>query len=193
MDQWMAAQPESETEYLGATVATAPEPNLRAEFGANLEANYPRLVAQLCMITLNPGEAQDLVQESYARAWQRWSDIRDLPDPTGWVRQMAVRSSNRRWRRLLTKLGRGRSTAEAPSEDPQHAVVLNALRHIPPYRRRALVLGDVAQLPLDEIAEIEGIGPDVAEARLTHARRELNELMSVQPSSAASPSNWEDM
>lgn len=193
MDQWMAAQPESATEYLGAAVATAPEPNLRAEFGANLEANYPRLVAQLCMITLSPGEAQDLVQEAFARAWQRWGDIRELPDPTHWVRQMAVRGSNSRWRRLLSKLGRGKNTGEVPSDDPQHATVLDALRQIPPYRRRALVLGDVAQLSLEEIADIEGIAPSVAEARLTHARRELNEYMAMQGPAPASPSHWEDM
>ena len=192
MDQWMAPQTESETEYLGAAVATAPEPNFRAEFGSNLEANYPRMVAQLCMITLDANEAQNLVQEAYARAWQRWSDVRELQDPTGWVRQVAVRASNGRWRKLMAKIGR-RRPAETPSDDPRHAAVLDGLRQIPPYRRRALVLGDVAQVPLEEIAEIEGIAPAVADARLTHARRELNELMAVQSMPAASPSNWEDM
>jgi RNA polymerase sigma-70 factor (ECF subfamily) len=194
MDEWTGAQMDSETEYLGAAVATAPEPNLRAEFGANLEANYPRLVSQLCMITLSPAEAQDLVQEAYARAWQRWSDIRELRDPTQWVRQMAVRGSSRRWRRLLTRLGiGGRRTNESPSDDPRHAAVLSALAKMPPYRRRVLVLGDVAQLPIHEVAEIEGISPGVAEARLTHARRELNELLAVHPPSAPPAANWEDM
>jgi RNA polymerase sigma-70 factor, ECF subfamily len=194
MDEWAGTHPDSETEYLGTAVATAPEPNLRAEFGMNLEANYPRLVSQLCLITLSPSEAQDLVQEAYARAWQRWSDIRELRDPTQWVRQMAVRSSTRRWRRLLSRLGiGGRRTDEAPSDDPRHAEVLSALAKMPAYRRRALVLGDVAQLPINEIAEIEGIAPGVAEARLTHARRELNELLAVNPPSVPPAANWEDM
>lgn len=194
MDQWTGADLNSETEYLGGSVATAPEPNFRAEFGANLEANYPRLVSQLCMITLSPADAQDLVQEAYARAWQRWADVRELPDPTQWVRQMAVRGSGRRWRKLLSKIGiGGRRTDETPSDDPRHAAVLSALAKMPAYRRRALVLGDVAQLPIHEVADIEGIAPGVAEARLTHARRELNELLAVHPPSVPPSANWEDM
>jgi RNA polymerase sigma-70 factor, ECF subfamily len=193
MSEWDNVQPDSATEYLGSGVATVAQPNLRAEFGASLEANYPRLVSQLCMITLSPAEAQDLVQEAYARAWQRWSDIRELRDPTDWVRQMAVRGSTRRWRRMLSRLGiGGRRSTETPSDDPQHAAVLQALAQMPSYRRRALVLGDVAQLPITEVAEIEGIAPGVAEARLTHARRELNELLAAQ-APAAPPPNWEDM
>jgi RNA polymerase sigma-70 factor (ECF subfamily) len=187
------------TQYLGdssATVAAAPEPNLRAEFGAHLEANYPGLVAQLCMITLNATEAQDLVQEAYSRAWQRWSDIRELPNPTGWVRYMAVQGSNRRWRRFLSKLGidrYGGKNATPPSDDPAHQAVLSALGQMPQYRRRVLVLADVAQVSIADIAELENLDIGVAEARLAYAQRELTEIMSQGPSTVPPTANWEDM
>lgn len=177
--------------YLGGGVALAPAPSLRAEFGAHLETHYPRLIAQLCMITLNATEAQELVQDAYARAWQRWADVRELPDPTGWVRQMAVRGSTRRWRRLLGP-NRNRSAA-SPSDDPQHAAVLDALRQIPPYRRRVLVLGDVAHLPVAEIAEIESVDVGVVEGRLAHARRELSEFLATRPQTQPPAGTWEDM
>ena len=45
---------------------------LRVDFGAHLEANYQRLVAQLYAITLDPGEAHDVVQDAYSRAWRSW-------------------------------------------------------------------------------------------------------------------------
>jgi RNA polymerase sigma-70 factor (ECF subfamily) len=183
-----------EVEYPGGALALAPDPGPRAEFGALLEAHYPRLVAQLCMITLNTSEAQDLVQDAYARAWQRWSDIRDLPDPTGWVRQTAVRATTRRWRRLLGRLGLDRRPpAEAPSDDPRHAAVLDALRQIPPQRRRVLVLADVAHVPLAEVAEIESIDFGVAEERLAHARHELDELMASRPATQPPAGTWEDL
>jgi RNA polymerase sigma-70 factor (ECF subfamily) len=193
MDNWAEYQQGSHSEYLGSSVGSALEPNLRAEFGVSFETNYPRLVSQLCMITLDPAEAQDLVQEAYARAWQRWSDVRQLPDPTRWVRQMAVRGSTRKWRKLLSKLGVGRRSNEAPSDDPIHAALLMALGRMPSYRRRVLVLGDVAQLPIEEIAEIENIAPPLVEARLAHARRELNELLAPHPTSSPSNPNWENM
>lgn len=188
----MAAEPPPG--YPGGSVATAVEPNFRAEFGAQLEANYPRLVAQLCMITLNAAEAQDLVQEAYARAWQRWSDVRELPDPTGWVRHMAVKASNRRWRRLLSRLGLDRKKAvESPSDDPAHQAVLRALGQMPLYRRRILVLADVAQVSLVEVAEIEGLDVGVTEARLAYARRELNEILAQGQATIPPAVSWEDM
>src|SRR6478672_6161556 len=50
--------------------AAAPTPaQLRVDFGAHLEANYRRLVAQLYAITLDPAEAHSVVQDAYSRAW----------------------------------------------------------------------------------------------------------------------------
>jgi RNA polymerase sigma-70 factor (ECF subfamily) len=71
--------------------------------------------------------------------------------------------------------------------------VLDALRQIPPYRRRVLVLADVAHLPLTEVAEIESIDTGVVEGRLAHARRELNEFMALRPQTQPPAANWEDM
>lgn len=178
----------------GATTVMEPS-SPRAEFGAHFEANYPRLVAQLCLITLNATQAQDLVQEAYARAWQRWSEIRELPDPAGWIRHMAVRGSNSRWRRVLAKFGleRSKGGAEPPTNDPQHRAVLEALAEIPPYRRRVLVLADIAHAPLIEIAELEGLDIGVVEARLAFARRELTDLMALRPPTVPPTANWEDL
>lgn len=177
-----------------ATIAVtfAPPSNLRAEFGAHLEATYPRLVAQLCMITLDAGQAQELVQDAYARAWQRWSGVRELPDPTGWIRALAVRSSANRWRRLL-RLRRPRPAASA-STDPDHVAVLEALAQLTPHRRRALVLSDVAHLPIAEVARVEDITAVVAEARVLRGRDELARGLAARPSTdPAVAAAWEQM
>src|SRR3954463_13762483 len=52
-------------------VQDAPVPTpaqLRVDFGAHLETNYRRLVAQLYAITLDPAEAHSAVQDAYSRA-----------------------------------------------------------------------------------------------------------------------------
>lgn len=174
-------------------IAVAGPVNLRLEFGSHLEASYPRLVAQLCMITLNTAQAHSLVQDAYARAWQRWSTVRELPDPTGWIRQLAVRASARRWRRLLLRLGGPRAGESWPT-DPGHVTVLKALGRLTPYRRRALVLSDVARLPIIEVARLENVAPAVAEARVLRAREELAEALAArQVTDPAVAAAWEDM
>ncbi|MBV9312220.1 MAG: hypothetical protein JO100_00495 [Pseudonocardia sp.] len=175
----------------GRWAAVAPASRLRAEFGAHLEANYPRLVSQLCMITLDTNLAHELVQDAYARAWQRWSTVRERPDPTGLILQMAVRASDRWWRRLMSRLTR---SGEAAAHVPGHQAVLKALERLTPRRRRALVLADVAHLPLEEVARVEGVSVGVAEARLLRARSELTEALSVPPTTAPEARTpWEDM
>ena len=44
-------------------------------------------------LTGDPGEAQDLVQEAYARAWQRWRRQRGYEDPEAWLRLIVNRLS----------------------------------------------------------------------------------------------------
>jgi len=42
-------------------------------------------------MTGSRAEAEDCVQEAYARAWQRWDKVSGYGDPEAWVRTVAVR------------------------------------------------------------------------------------------------------
>lgn len=106
---------------------TLPHGELRADFGAHLETHYPRLVAQLYAITLNPQEAHDAVQDAYSRAWRRWSSLRaDEPVPgtedpvVGWVRRVAIRTSMRG--RLLRRRRRPSAEETDPRTDRKSVV-----------------------------------------------------------------------
>jgi RNA polymerase sigma-70 factor (ECF subfamily) len=167
-------------------------PDIRAEFGAHLEANYPRLIAQLCMITLDLDQAHELVDDAYARAWQRWSTVRELPDPTGWVRQLAVRASGSRWRRIRKRLKR--SGVVGKIDDPEQLAVLESLGKLTLYLRRPLVLADVAHLTFEEVARVENIVPVLAESRVLRARDELERALSDRPPVEPGPgAGWEQM
>ncbi|MCW0215971.1 MAG: sigma-70 family RNA polymerase sigma factor [Pseudonocardia sp.] len=152
--------------------------DLRADFGAHFEAHYPRLVAQLFAITLDSGEAHELVQDAYSRAWRRWSDIGRGPDPAGWVRRVAVRSSMRSWRRLLSRAGL-RSTRIPDSEtvDPRTRAVLHALARLGAPERRSIVLRHMAGMPTAEIAALEGVSAGAVQARLARADHVVAEGM----------------
>src|SRR6476646_9406597 len=112
--------------------APAPTPaHLRLDFGAHLEANYRRLVAQLYAITFDPAEAHSAVQDAYSRAWRTWATVSRSPDSVGWVRRVAVRSTIRSWRRLRLRSRR----PVGPGPETPTGAVLAALRGPAPHGR----------------------------------------------------------
>lgn len=145
---------------------------LRIDFGAHLEANYQRLVAQLYAITLDPGEAHDVVQDAYSRAWRDWENISRQTDPTGWVRSVAIRSSARSWRRIFG----GRSAIDGEA-DARTAAMLAALKRLRPAERRCVVLHHMAGLTVAEIAIVEKSTSEKVRSRLAKAQSVVTEGM----------------
>jgi RNA polymerase sigma-70 factor (ECF subfamily) len=165
---------------------------LRADFGAHFEAHYQRLVAQLYAITLNPAEAHDVVREAYSRAWRRWAEIGVSADPAGWVRRVAVRSTMRSWRRVAARVAPGRRRrALADVGEPRTRAVLLALGRLHDRERRAVVLVDMAGVPVVEVAALEQVPPGTVAARLSRARRVVGDALaeagSGLPASAPGP------
>jgi RNA polymerase sigma-70 factor (ECF subfamily) len=150
---------------------------LRVDFGAHLEANYQRLVAQLYAITLDPGEAHDVVQDAYSRAWRSWVAIGRTPDPSAWIRRVAVRSTIRSWRRVAARFGIGRPRAIGAGADPRTRALLSALGRLSPAERRAVVLHHMAGTSIEEIAAVEQASTGLIEARLARARHVVTEGM----------------
>jgi DNA-directed RNA polymerase specialized sigma24 family protein len=156
----------------------APSPaQLRVDFGAHLEANYQRLVAQLYAITLDPGEAHDVVQDAYSRAWRSWATVSRSEDPTAWVRRVAVRSTIRSWRRVLARVGIGRPKAVGEGVDPRTGAMLAALGRLPAPERRCVVLSHMAGASLSDIAAVEQVSRGTVQARLARARQVVTEGM----------------
>lgn len=145
---------------------------LRVDFGAHLEANYQRLVAQLYAITLNADQAHSVVQDAYSRAWRNWAVIGRSADPTGWVRRVAVRTTMRSWRHVLARFGLARKSPPVPEGlDERTTALLTALRELPPPERRSVVLFHMAGLSTGEIAAVEQVSPTTVSTRLDRARR----------------------
>lgn len=155
--------------------APLPAPaSLRVDFGAHLEAHYQRLVAQLYAITLDPGEAHDAVQDAYSRAWRRWAEVGSSPDPTGWVRRVAVRSTHRSWRSSLRRAGllRARPIGDG---DSRTGALLAALARLSPAERRVVVLFHMVGLDRAQIAALERVSTAAVRDRLGRAHQVVSE------------------
>lgn len=153
------------------------------QFGEFYTATAPRMVAQLYAMIGDLSEAEDAVQEAYARAWSRWRRVGTYADPVGWVRTVAYRIAVSSWRR-----SRSRWTAHVRSESTQPVAALNpdtvalvvALRQISPSQRRAIVLHYLAGLNVQEIAQETGSSPSAVKAQLSRGRQALAPLLSVE-------------
>lgn len=148
----------------------------REEFTSFYAASFPRLVGQLYAMTGDRGEAQDAVQEAFARAWVRRATLDGTGSPEAWVRVTAWRIAASRWRRAregmrLLLLTAQPGTTAGPG--PDRVAFVDALRRVPAEQRRALVLYHLCDLTVDQIAAETGVRPGTVKARLARGRAAL--------------------
>ena len=68
-----------------------------ADFDALYQARYGDVVAMAYALTGDLAEAQDLAQEAFCRAWQRWSTLAGFDDPLAWIRRVTANLAASRW------------------------------------------------------------------------------------------------
>jgi RNA polymerase sigma-70 factor (ECF subfamily) len=135
-----------------------------------------RLLRYAYGLTGDPAEAQDLVQEAYARAWQRWRRLSGYDDPEAWLRLVVNRLSADRWRRLGIRRARAAAepplpTVRPPSEDV--VLLVQAMRELPEAQRRALALHYLLDRSIAEISSETGATLGTVKSRLSRGRTAL--------------------
>lgn len=162
------------------------------EFDEFYAASVGRLVGQLYAMTGDLAEAQDVVQEAFARAWERRRRLDRDNAPEAWVRTVASRLAVSRWRRVRTALMSARRQgppAPVPPPEPHHVALVNALRQIPEAQRRAIVLHHLCDLSVEQVAAETGSPEGTVKARLSRGRAALARLLEdteLDPRSARS-------
>jgi RNA polymerase sigma-70 factor (ECF subfamily) len=130
-------------------------------------------------------EAQDVVQEAYARAWQRWAQVADYDEPAAWVRTVAWRLAISRRRkarnRLAAALRLHARPAPAVEPSPDTAAVVWALRQLPDAQRRALALRYLCDLSVEAVAEETGVSVGTVKSRLSRGREALAAVLAETP------------
>ena len=133
--------------------ATAPDITA-VTFDDFYDATAMRVVRYAYALTGNVPDAQDIAQEAFARAWQRWDSIRGYDSPEAWVRRVATNLATSRFRRDR----RARAAAhkllasDVPEISTDAVALIAALRTLPERQRVVLVLHYVADLPVSQIA-----------------------------------------
>ena len=155
-------------------------PGSDEDFDAFYRATSRSLLAQLYALTGDWAEAQDCLQEAYARAWQRWPAVQRLDVPAAWVRVVGLRLARSRWRRAQQALALHRRHAPADEVDgptPDAVALTRALQQLPDAQRLALVLHHLGDLSVAEVARETGAPEGTVKARLSRGRAALALLL----------------
>jgi RNA polymerase sigma-70 factor (sigma-E family) len=154
-------------------------------------ATARRVVRHAYALTGNIADAQDVAQEAYARAWQRWESVGGCDSPEAWVRRVATNLALSRFRRDRTARAAAHqliARAVAPEISPDTVALVAALRTLPERQRVVLVLHYLADLPVGQIATELRCPVGSVKAWLSRGREALAAAMNDEGTGAGSKS-----
>jgi len=155
-------------------------------------ATARRVVRHAYALTGNVADAQDIAQEAFARAWQRWDAVRGCDSPEAWVRRVTTNLATNRYRRDRTARAAAHQllARDVPEISPDTVALVAALRTLPERQRVVLVLHYLADLPVSQIAAELRCPVGSVKAWLARGRDALQAILrdeSAPPDPAADP------
>jgi RNA polymerase sigma factor (sigma-70 family) len=143
---------------------------------------YTRVLSAVIMSCGDRNDAEDAVQDAYAKALRRWDEVGGYDAPDAWVTKVAVRQlwKNARPRRQEQLWLEVRVPPVAtPEETAEAREVLSALATLPLNVRAALVLCRVLGWPQQEIAEVFGVPRATIANRILRGQAMLTKLLGM--------------
>jgi RNA polymerase sigma factor (sigma-70 family) len=149
-------------------------------FESVFESEYPRLLRALYLVTGSRHEAEELAQDTFVRAYERWHLVARAENRAGYLYRMAVNL----YRSKLRRLGRAARHMTKPDPEPDSFAatddrdeIARALATLPESQREAVVLVSWLGMTDDEAGAILGISPVTVRVRIHRARLVLRPLL----------------
>ncbi|UYM06777.1 SigE family RNA polymerase sigma factor [Solicola gregarius] len=159
----------------------------REEFDAFVLGAWPRLFRTAYALSGNRHDAEDMLQNAFARAYANWRRVRRADSPEAYVHRIVANETVTAWRRRWRQVER---STEAPPDtaSPGHAeavsertAIWEAIRALPPRQRAVVVLRYYEDLSEKDIAAVLGIAPGTVKSQASHAMKTLRSQLRPVP------------
>lgn len=183
----VAAQPDTPSQAEDPAGASAPrlvvvaaQDGRSGSFEEFFAAEYARLLRALYLVTGTRHEAEELAQDTFVRALERWHLVTRAENRAGYVYRMALNLHRSRLRRVARAAKR--AVQPPPEPDPfaaadERDAIGRALAALPAGQREAVVMVEWLGLSDDEVGAMLGISPVTVRVRIHRARGTLRPLL----------------
>ena len=150
---------------------------LTPSFEAFFDAEYRRVVGLTLALCGRRALAEELAQDAFVKAYQRWTVVSTYDDPGAWVRRVAANLATSTLRRrlvearALTRLAARRPAADEPPLPD--AGFWAAVRRLPKRQAQCVALHYLEDRSTAEVAAVLGISEATVRVHLHRARTEL--------------------
>lgn len=149
-------------------------------------AAMPGLLRFGHVLTGDPHQAEELVQQALVSTWARWRSIKH-DQPHAYVRRAMVHTHTSWWRRSRREahLPAGFDAAAPEGHDlGERDRIIAALRHLPPRQRAVIVLRYYEDLSEAGIAEILGCSAGTVKSQASRALKTLSNHLTADSEGA---------
>lgn len=145
-------------------------------------AEYHLVLGVLLMVTADRQDAEDIAQDAFGRAFERWSSVAHHANPEAWVRRVALNRAVSAWRRSRTARRAGErlgTTSQVVAGDPvlSDEGVWHQVARLPRRQAQTIALRYVEDRSDAQIANILGISMGSVKTHLHRAHRALGQLL----------------
>jgi len=168
---------------LPAGLVTVDSDELEREFEARLVESSTLAFRVAFSVLRQREDAEDVAQEAYARAYQRFRQLRDREKFRGWIVRMTWRLALDRRRGERRRTTREQHAAPEPITDTivadeRAALVWQAIDALPEKLRMVTVLAGIEGHDMREVGTLLGLPEGTVKSRLFDARRRMKEYLS---------------
>ena len=163
----------------------------RAAFEELVRRHADRIYAVVMRFGAPRGEAEEIVQETFVRAWRAIGRFKGESQFFTWLYRIAINEAKRHMSRRGAQLERVASDemaleaigdpAPSPQQRAEHqdlrAALERAVRALPMKHRIPLVLRDIEGLPTDQAAAVMQLSEAAFKSRLHRARLAVRDAM----------------